>query len=295
MPSPHSAEHRATARLRALGRVLLGLLLWTLMQTALLLPYLLQQGLAATGGLSLAIDSGSRDMMVSAAVSLLATLGTVAWMARPRGLSATLESYGLRFEAGWRGEVWVGLALGLAVFVAVLALHLLPGWASGLTVQGNVGPVLRGFVLFFLVALAEEILMRGYVLQTLVPQWGLPASLAIQALVFSVLHGLNPGASPLALVNLILSGLLFGYAWLATGRLWLPVALHLSWNFVQGPLFGFPVSGVPPVSLLGLQVHGPAWATGGAFGPEGGLLGVVGMGLAFAGIYAWAKAQPKKG
>ena len=107
--------------------------------------------------------------------SLLATLGTVAWMARPRGLSATLESYGLRFEAGWRGEVWVGLALGLAVFVAVLALHLLPGWASGLTVQGNVGPVLRGFVLFFLVALAEEILVElwkliGYEITTPIPR-----------------------------------------------------------------------------------------------------------------------------
>jgi hypothetical protein len=69
-----------------------------------------------------------------------------------------------------------------------------------------------------------------------------------------------------------LGGVMYGMAFLLTGRLWLPWGLHFAWNFVQGPLLGFPVSGLDSGGLQTIVDHGPAWLTGGSYGPEGGLV-----------------------
>src|SRR5207248_1462248 len=76
------------------------------------------------------------------------------------------------------------------------------------------------------------------------------------------------GGQPLVLINLMLAGALFGYAFLRTGRLWTAVGLHFAWNLFEGPVFGMTVSGHDTLSVLVSHVHGPTWITGGAFGPE---------------------------
>jgi len=130
-------------------------------------------------------------------------------------------------------------------------------------------------VVFIVAAAAEETAFRGYPLQTLLrahPFWiaALPSSL-----IFALVHLGNPNAaSAFTFINTLLAGI-----WLAVGywrarNLWFPLGLHWAWNWVQGAVLGFPVSGITTLAaepLLRAQDAGPVWLTGGAYGIEGGL------------------------
>ena len=101
-------------------------------------------------------------------------------------------------------------------------------------------------------------------------------ALAVSSILFGLLHALNPNLTVLGFLNLVLAGVALGVGYWATGSLWLPIAYHLSWNFVQGSLLGLPVSGVRYGGLLAVADWGKApRLTGGAFGPEGRLLATV--------------------
>jgi membrane protease YdiL (CAAX protease family) len=97
----------------------------------------------------------------------------------------------------------------------------------------------------------------------------------VTSVFFGALHGLNPGASPLAFLGTTAAGVMLGLAYQSTGRLWLPWALHFAWNFAEGSLWGMPVSGLLAPSVVRTQLHGPVLWTGGEFGPEAGLLGLL--------------------
>lgn len=216
--------------------------------------------------------------------SLLATLASVVLLQRLGGPS--FASMGLRREAGWQHDLAGGLALGPIVFGGVMALELALGWARVSPGRLDAVGLLLSLLSYTAVAFNEEILARGFLFQVAGRAWGLGAAFGVSSAVFGLLHTLNPNASPVAVVAIMVAGLLFAWAYVASGRLWLPIGLHWSWNVAQGPLFGFPVSGMAADGLLAATVSGPAWATGGAFGPEAGLVGLLAMG-AVAGLIGW--------
>ena len=131
------------------------------------------------------------------------------------------------------------------------------GWLrlSGYGWQSNpLGAVLLGLLFFVLrfafVSVREELLVRGYQLQNLEESIGRTPAVVISSLLFSLLHIRNAGFNLLALVGLPLAGALFAYAFHRSGQLWLPIGLHLGWSFFEGPVFGFPVSGLQTFSVL---------------------------------------------
>jgi hypothetical protein len=81
---------------------------------------------------------------------------------------------------------------------------------------------------------------------------------------------------------------LLGLGYVLTGELVLPIGVHVAWNFFEGNLYGFPISG-SMTSILAINQHGPDTVTGGAFGPEGGLLGVGAILLGILATVAWAR------
>ena len=128
-------------------------------------------------------------------------------------------------------------------------------------------------VFFALAAAFEETLLRGYAFQALIQGMGKAGAVCVTSILFGLFHLTNPNAGVLAVVNSILAGVWLSIAYLKTRSLWLPTSLHMSWNLTQGFIFGFPVSGMPiSESFVRLTQHGEEWATGGNYGPEGGIL-----------------------
>lgn len=204
-------------------------------------------------------------------------------------------SLGFRRHRGWMLELLLGLTLGGAQMLVIFGVEWGGGWLSVGLLDGDA--LMRGLAagglavaLFVLVAVGEELMFRGYLLVNLSEGTGPVLALVISSLLFGVFHALNPNLNPLALINIALAGLVFGYGWLITGNLWLPMAYHSSWNFFQGPIFALPVSGVRYGGLLAVADQGTApLVTGAAFGPEGGLVGTLALLSALPVLWAWSR------
>ncbi|TCK27333.1 CPBP family intramembrane glutamic endopeptidase [Pseudonocardia endophytica] len=189
-------------------------------------------------------------------------------------------------------RIWLGAAAGLVMFAVIVLVGVVSGQmtvALRPVTAGLVGGVLIALAGFVVQGSTEEILTRGYLLQAAARRWGLVAGVALQAAVFALLHGINPGTSVLALVNLVLVALfLAGWA-LLEGGLWGVCAWHAVWNWTQGNVWGLLVSGQPiETSLLSTRSVPDAsdLVTGGGFGPEGGLVttAVLVVGLAVVAL-----------
>jgi hypothetical protein len=83
-------------------------------------------------------------------------------------------------------------------------------------------------------------------------------------------------------------------AYLVTRTLWLAIGLHLGWNYAEGPIFGFPVSGLDAGGLFTHRVVGPEAVTGAAFGPEAGMLAVVVQLLGIVVLVLWWRRRPRR-
>ncbi|NLY90296.1 MAG: CPBP family intramembrane metalloprotease [Firmicutes bacterium] len=188
-----------------------------------------------------------------------------------------------------------GFGLGGLLFALLFLVFGALGWIR-ITASPSLAPAnLLWLTLTFLVsALFEELLYRGLHLPVLASHWGLSPGIAFSAFLFSLAHLFNPHLNFLGLFVILIAGVLFALSYIETGALYLPVALHFSWNFFQS-LFGFPVSGLTFPSLFKLEVTGPSIWTGGAFGPEAGLSGLVLLLLATAATILYGRYRRPSG
>ena len=187
------------------------------------------------------------------------------------------------------GDTAKGLAVG-AGFMAAVVLVMMAFGLYRITGAGTDRPlaIISAFFLFLYVGVGEEILFRGVLFRWIDEKWGFVAALTVSALLFGAMHYGQPGAtwwSSLAIA--IEAGLLLGAAYKYSGTLWLPIGIHWAWNFVQGNVFGFQVSGGDAgKSLLQATVNGPDCLTGGAFGAEASIITVI-LGLGLSVWYLW--------
>jgi membrane protease YdiL (CAAX protease family) len=188
-----------------------------------------------------------------------------------------LGSSGLAFLSGWKMELGLGLIIGAVMILAVGGVEALFGlvefsWRVG-SAENTLAWGLFFFVVLFVAAANEEMMFRGYPFQRLVESVGPVRAVFWASALFGFVHIWNPSVSWISTLNTMLVGVPFAVAYLRTRMLWLPIGIHFAWNFVQGFVLGLPVSGiVMPESLLRAEPRGAGWLTGGAYGPEGGLL-----------------------
>lgn len=195
-----------------------------------------------------------------------------------------------------------GFLFGTLMFAGSVGILALFGAVSfeqgdpsqqGLAAIGGVTLVLIGWIIQ---GGAEEVLIRGWALPVIGARYKPWVGLLISSLIFALLHGMNPGLSALALVNLALFGVFAGLYAMREGSLWGISAIHSVWNWVQGNFFGFQVSGTDAGggTLINLMETGADWLTGGAFGPEGGLAVTIVLLAGIAIILFWNKQGAKQ-
>ncbi|KAB1197565.1 MULTISPECIES: CPBP family intramembrane glutamic endopeptidase [Haloferax] len=201
----------------------------------------------------------------------------------------TVADLGFGIDRAWGVDFVFGLVLGGALMSAIFAVGVSVGWiaidAVGFGIDRLVGAA--ALLSFFVsVGIAEELLLRGVVLTDIAEgmRWRFDVSTAIvvglllSSAIFGIAHLTNPNASVASTLSITLAGVMLGLGYVLTGDLAIPVGIHISWNFVQGGVYGFAVSGLDfGTSLVETTEQGPDLVTGGPFGPEAGLLGVGAM------------------
>ena len=130
--------------------------------------------------------------------------------------------------------------------------------------------IITPFAVAFSVAIFEETLLRGIIFRIVEEKLGSYISLLISAIIFGAAHLLNPDSSVISSICIGIVGFMFGASYIYSRSLWLPIAIHFSWNFVQSGIFGAITSGNEKTSsLFSTKISGAEFITGGAFGPEG--------------------------
>jgi membrane protease YdiL (CAAX protease family) len=211
-------------------------------------------------------------------ISLIGFGGTIlmVWIFRKFIDRKTLLSLGFEFKA-YRNDLFAGMGWG---FVLIL-IGFLVLWISGMLkvagTQFNFVSIFFYIIMFIIVALNEEILMRGYVLINLMDSMNKYVALILSSVLFSIMHLMNANMSLLPAINLFLAGILLGIYFIHKGNLWFPIGMHFTWNFFQGPIFGFEVSGLITDSIIVQEIAGHELLTGGEFGFEGSLIATVAM------------------
>ena len=216
-------------------------------------------------------DLGFAKLLLEPAAFLFTLLAT--W-ACTRLRREPLSSVGYLMDRRWFSEIAWGTLWGVGTVLAVVGMI----WAIGgvrfeLNPARSVGTLMTGLYILLFAALMEENLYRGFIFQRLLDGIGIwPAQIAMASL-FAMLHWGNPGMQGsteiVATLDLFLGAVLLGLAYLRTRSLALPVGLHLGWNWTQGNVLGFHVSGFDHAGWLQPLFLGQAeWLTGGAFGPE---------------------------
>ncbi|HXG67672.1 MAG TPA: type II CAAX endopeptidase family protein [Blastocatellia bacterium] len=248
-----------------------------------------QDGTAAASGLRLALAL----ILGFAPVFLLIWVWLIGYEKRP--------FWTLGFEK--RGALWKylrGLLMGLLFFGGAVLLMAVPGYVAfetgpahlqGMSALGGVLIVTLGWMVQ---GAGEEVLCRGWVLPVVGARYRPWLGVLVSSLIFTVLHGLNPNLNFIAILNIFLVGIFTALYALSEGGMWGICAWHSGWNWAQGNLLGFEVSGqeISGGILLNLMETGPDAITGGAFGPEGGLAVTVVILIGIAALLLRRKRSP---
>lgn len=211
----------------------------------------------------------------------------------------SFSSLGLSWDADASRDVLAGIGIAAVLMGAIFLAEWALGWltfegfaqdGSGAGIWASLGYWAFAFIM---VGWYEELLSRGYWLQNLEDGVGTKWAVFISSAIFGLAHLSNPNASWIAVLGILGAGYFLAFGYLRTRQLWLPIGLHIGWNFFEGPVFSFPVSGIETAKLLQHTVHGPELITGGAFGPEAGLIVLPALALGVYLIHLYTKRFPR--
>lgn len=219
-------------------------------------------------------------VVANAIVAFLLVAGFRKWIDRQSFTSLGFETE-KKFPHGA-----VGFLTGIAMLSIASIFLFFTRNLQWIDVHFNGREVFLGLGLMVIVALYEEVIFRGYILHNLMDSVNKWVALFITALLFAIAHTANPGITVISFINIFLAGLLLGINYIFTKNLWFAIALHFSWNFFQGPVLGYEVSGLNLQSVLQPELHGSEWLTGGKFGLEGSAVALV-IYLLAIGIFSY--------
>ena len=271
-------------RLRAGWRIVIHLLLW------IFVPALLGGliGLPLSEMIQRAFPALA-PIAARAANFTLTLIGAIVgtWIATRFLDHRPFADLGLQFDRTWWEDFAFGLGLGAFLMAAIFLVELAAGWIEvidTLQVDGDepfAVAILGPLIVFVVVGITEELLARGYQIRnmaegfagkTISRRQAVLLAWAISSVLFGLLHVFNPNATWYSTANLMLAGIFLGVGYVLTGSLAIPIGLHITWNFFQGNVFGFPVSGndFASATVIAIRQGGPPLWTGGPIRTGGG-------------------------
>ena len=185
-----------------------------------------------------------------------------------------------------------GLLIGAVLMILPAISLYLGGWVRWEFQAPEATTILSATLVFIAVAVAEEFLFRGFLFQRLLESIGIWGTQLILAGYFLLTHINNPGMAGnikvFASINIFLASIMFGLAFIKTRSLSMPIGIHFAANWVQGTFFGFGVSGNEDPGILHPVFNSaPAWLTGGQFGLEASVPGLISVIVILIALYFW--------
>lgn len=201
-------------------------------------------------------------------------------------------------KRNWLKYLAWGILLSLVQMGVIALVYQVSGIGSFVLNELSLEPllfILGLFPFWLLQGGTEEVATRGWLLTRIAARTNLPLAIAISSSLFGILHMGNAGVTFLSVLNIILDGLLAGLLFIYTDSIWLVVAQHGTWNYVQGNLLGFQVSGTgADASIFSFTMgDGPDWLTGGAFGAEGSIITTLVLLVSLVIVYRLGERKEK--
>jgi membrane protease YdiL (CAAX protease family) len=243
------------------------------------------------------LNISPENLLLNQAIAFFAITPSV-FLARHFLDKRSLASMGLKLDLQVLADILAG---SIITFLMIGLIYLIEWWFGWLSFDGfawqtdAISYVILNTLLylgvFVMVGWNEELLFRGYRLQNLAdglnPVWGV----LLSSLWFGIAHLANPNTEAKLFVagGILLAGVFLAYGYITTKQLWLPIGLHIGWNFFEGVGFGFPVSGLDIYHLMRITINGPELWTGGGFGPEAGLVLIPGLLLGASLVFIYTR------
>jgi membrane protease YdiL (CAAX protease family) len=250
----------------------------------------------------------SQSKSVLVPLEMLTAIFFSVWLAGKLIDKRGFKDFGFNLTKSWWYDLTVGLVIGAILISFVFFTEFAAGWLviannfqNGKEITTFVIPIAICLISFIVVGFYEELHIRGYVLTNLSegfnfnesnPKIAIIIATVFISLLFGFAHAFNPNASLISSLCLTITSLVWASAYILTGKLAISIGIHITWNFFQGCVYGFPVSGRGlGASLISIQQNGPEIWTGGSFGPEAGLLCIVANFFGVLLIMFWVKLK----
>jgi membrane protease YdiL (CAAX protease family) len=307
-------EHRPRAFWRLLSQFILSEIIALSFVVLTVVSFAWARGISLRGA-TLGSPGPAAERMVGSSPSIETTIGVMSalgivvsvWLATRFLDRRSFSDIGLQLNKDW----WLDFGFGMALGALLMGFIFLTEWAAGwINIIGTfqtdkpgqpfVLAIVLPILFFIAVGVNEELLIRGYQLKNMSeglnfaavgPRGAILLAVFISSSVFGLLHLPNPNTTALSTMNIALAGFLLAAGYVLSGQLAIPIGLHITWNFFQGNVFGFPVSGLEwfQTTFIVTDQSGPQLWTGGGFGPEGGLLVPVATFVGVLLIILWVR------
>jgi uncharacterized protein len=195
-------------------------------------------------------------------------------------------------EIGFNDNNWIkNLILGMLCGIIAISLGfiicLIFGFVKVNSLAFSPPDFTNYFIIFAMVSISEEMMTRGLMLSTLMDGMNDYLALLLVAIIFGALHLFNDHVTTLSFINICIAGIFLGISYIHNRSLWFPIGLHFTWNFFQGPIYGYEVSGHKNVAIVSQTIHGNDTFTGGEFGFEGSIIAIPIMLVAILAIHIY--------
>jgi len=285
---------RSRPLLRAIGGIVSFYLLGFLLSALVLFPFVGR----LTGGRSSAELAAHPTALFALAqgLALLLAFGAATWVVGYRALGLDGWSLRWRVRLSWAKGLAVGLVFGVLPAAVAMTMGVFTAGAGWIHDGGSLGQwvaqVGRTVLILAPAALAEELMFRGLPMVVASRVLGRGRAIVVLSVLFALAHLSNPDVTVAGIGNIALAGIFLSLAFYSAGGMWTAFGAHLGWNATLAALAA-PVSGLPfDIPYIDYRMGSPVWLTGGAFGPEGGLLATATLAATVVLVAQWNRKEP---